>query len=58
MSNMVIMSENIKAGLVLRINVEFKRECYLNFITKDILYQKKKKKYETWKLYYVYHVIG
>jgi len=43
MSNMDIMSGNIKAGLVLRINVEFKRECYLNFITKDILYIYKKK---------------
>lgn len=45
MSNMDVMSENIKAGLVLRINVEFKLEYYLNFITEDILYQKKKKKY-------------
>lgn len=43
MSNMDIMSGNIKTGLVLRINVEFKRECYLNFITEYILYIHKKK---------------
>lgn len=42
MSNADRMFGNVKAGFVLRINVEFKRECYLSFVTEDILCQKKK----------------
>jgi len=45
MSDTDRMFGNVKAGFVLRINVEFKRECYLSFVTEDILCEKKQ--YET-----------
>lgn len=46
MSDTDRMFGNVKADFVLRINVEFKRECSLSFVTEDILCEKKKQ-YET-----------